>query len=153
MMPTVFFVLVLLATGGAEASRAFRSTDARGRSVYTDKPEVLPEERLNIKSRSTDAMEVQQRYDEDMKHCSEADTASRQAASKAAGSREATQLPAEGRARRCAEARARHEAYQTAQRMYEPGASEGERRYLSGQELEVAKANARKVMEESCSGL
>lgn len=153
MKPTVSFVLVLLAMGGAEASEVFRSTDARGQPVYTDKPAVLPAEKLNIKSRSTDVMEVQQRYDEDMKRYSEADAASGQASAKAADSRKATQLSAEDRARRCTEARARHESYQTAQRMYEPGASENERRYLTDEEIEVAKANARKVMEESCSGL
>ena len=153
MKATVTLVLALLSLGVAGASEVFRSTDDKGQPVYTDKPEVLPAEKMNINTRSTDTLEVQRRYEEDMKRYSASDAVSRQATAKATDAQKARDLSAEDRAKRCTEARARHEAYQTAQRMYEPGATENDRRYLSDEEIEVAKANARKVMDEACSGL
>ena len=38
--------------------------DAKGNPVYTDRPEQLPAERLDVRSSQTDPVEVQTRYDE-----------------------------------------------------------------------------------------
>ncbi len=40
-----------------------------------------------------------------------------------------------------------------AQRLYEPGESEGERRYLDDDEITAARDNAKKTMDEFCAGL
>jgi hypothetical protein len=40
----------------------------------------------------------------------------------------------------------------TAQRLYEPGDTEGERRYLNDKEIDEARASTKKAMDEFCAG-
>ena len=152
MKAIVTIATLLLAAAGAQASEVYKTTDAQGRPVYTDKPVSLPAEKLNVKSATTDTVQLQQRYEEQMKGYSEADKARAEAASKAAEAQKASAMTAEDRARRCEESRQRYESYMNARRLYEPGESEGERRYLSDAEIDAARADARKLMDEFCSG-
>jgi hypothetical protein len=152
MKAIVTIATLLLAAAGAQASEVYKTTDAQGRPVYTDKPVSLPAEKLNVKSATTDTVEAQQRYEEQMKGYSEADKARAEAASKAAEAQKASAMTAEDRAKRCEESRQRYESYMNARRLFEPGTAEGERRYLSDAEIDAARADAKKVMDEFCSG-
>jgi hypothetical protein len=152
MKAFVTVATLLLAATGAEASEVYKTTDPQGRPVYTDKPATLPAEKLDVKTSTTDVVEVQKRYDEQMKRYAEAGKAEDDAASKAADTVKASALTAEDRAKRCQEARQRYDSYMGARRLYAPGASEGERRYLSDVEIEAARANAKQVMDEFCRG-
>jgi hypothetical protein len=143
---------LLLAAAGAHAGEVYKSTDAQGRPVYTDKPPSLPAERLNVHSATTDVVEVQKRYESQMKQYGAADKAEADAAKKAADARKAQELTAEDRAKRCIEARQRYESYMNARRLYEPGTTEGERRYLDSAEIDAARANAKQAMDDLCSG-
>jgi len=40
----------------------------------------------------------------------------------------------------------------TARRLYEPGGAEGERRYLSDAEIDAARTDAKRLVDEFCSG-
>jgi hypothetical protein len=40
----------------------------------------------------------------------------------------------------------------TAQRLYEPGDKEGDRRYLNDKEIDEARASTKKAMDEFCAG-
>jgi len=151
MKAIVTIATLLLAAAGAQASEVYKTTDPQGRPVYTDKPVSLPAEKLNVKSATTDTVEVRQRYEEQMKGYSEADKARAEAASKAAEAQKASAMTAEDRARRCEESRQRYESYMNARRLFEPGTAEGERRYLSDAEIDAARADAKKVMDEFCS--
>jgi len=152
MKPTLTLLFALVLAAGAHASEVYRTKDAKGQPVYTDKPVTLPAERLNVKTSSTDVVEAQRRYDEQMKRYSEADKAQAEVAAKAADAQKAKELTAEDRAKRCQEARQRYESYMNARRLYEPGATEGERRYLTDAEIDAARERAKKTMEEFCSG-
>ena len=152
-MKLIVTATLLAVATGALASEVFKTTDPEGRPVYTDKPATLPAERLNVQSSSTDVLGVQERYDAQMKRYSEADQAQSAAAQKAAGQRKATELSAEDRAKRCTESRQRYESYMNARRLYAPGDAEGDRRYLSDAEIDEARANAKRTMDEFCSGL
>ena len=152
MKAIVTVASLLIAAVGAQANEVYKTTDAQGRVVYTDKPVALPAEKLNVQSATTDTVEVQKRYEEQMKGYAEADKAQADAASKAAEAQKASAMTAEDRARRCEESRQRYESYMNARRLYEPGAAEGDRRYLSDAEIDAARANAKKLMDEFCSG-
>jgi len=152
MKAFVTVVTLLFAAGGALAGEVYKTTDSQGRPVYTDKPPSLPAEKLNVHSATTDAVEVQKRYDAQMKQQDAADQAAADAAKKAADARKAQEMTAEDRARRCIEARERYQSVMNARRLYEPGASEGERRYLDSAEIDAARANAKQAMDELCSG-
>jgi hypothetical protein len=143
---------LLLAFAGAQAGEVYKTTDAQGRPVYTDKPPSLPAERLNVQSATTDVAEVQKRYDSQMQQYGTANKAEAEAAKKAADARKAQEMTAEDRAKRCIEARQRYESYMNARRLYEPGTAEGERRYLDSAEIDAARANAKQAMDELCSG-
>jgi len=145
-------VTLLLAFAGAHAGDVYKTTDAQGRLVYTDKPPSLPAERLSVQSTTTDVVEVQKRYDAQMKQYGAADQAAADAAKKAADARKAQAMTAEDRAKRCIEARQRYESVMNAHRLYEPGATEGERRYLDSAEIDAARASAKQTMDELCGG-
>jgi hypothetical protein len=143
---------LLLAAAGAQSGEVYKTTDAQGRPIYTDKPPSLPAEKLNVQTKTSDVVEVQKRYDAQMKQYSEADQARAEAAKQAADARKASDMTAEDRAKRCIEARQRYESYMNARRLYEPGAAEGERRYLDSAEIDSARANAKQVMDDLCRG-
>ena len=74
------------------------------------------------------------------------------AAKKRADSRKVQELTAEDQAKRCQESRARYQNMMNARRLYEPGSSAEERRYLDSSEIDAARADAKKVMDEFCAG-
>lgn len=152
MKPTLTLVAVLLVIGvSAEAGEVYKEKDAKGTTVYTDRPEALPAERLNVKTQQTDTVEAKKRYDDEMKGYADKDSAS--ASSKAAADKaKAAQPTEEELAKRCQDAKARYDTYMHAQRLYEPGAKEGERRYLSDAELDAAREFAKKSMDAACAG-
>ena len=68
MKPTLTLLVAMLVAGGAHASEVFKTTDSKGQPVYTDRPATLPAERLDVRTQTTDKVEVQQRYDEQMRN-------------------------------------------------------------------------------------
>ena len=145
-------VAALLVLATAQASEVFVTKDAQGRPIYTDRPESLPAQKVNVATKQTDAVDVQRQYDEKMKSYAEADKAKAEASKQAAEARQAKELSAADKAKRCNDARARYEQVMTAQRLYEPGATEGERRYLDDKEIDPAREHSKKVMDEFCAG-
>jgi hypothetical protein len=144
---------LLLAVTAPQASEVYKTLDAQGRPVYTDKPPTLPAEKMGVHSASSDPATVGQRYQATMKGYAEADKTQSEATAKAAEMKQARELTAEDKARRCVEARQNYESVMRARRLYEPGATESERRYLSDAEIDEARANAKKSMDDLCSGL
>jgi hypothetical protein len=138
--------------GSAQASEVFVTKDAQGRPTYTDRPDSLPAQKVNVATKQTDTVEVQQQYAEKMKSYAEADKARAEAVKQSAGVQQAKELSAADKAKRCLDARARYEQVMTAQRLYEPGAAEGERRYLDDKEIDAAREYSKKVMDEFCAG-
>lgn len=146
MKKTVTLAAGLLLAFTAGAGEVYVTKDAKGNPVYTDVPATLPAEKVGIKSSSTDPTEVQKRYDASMKQYA-ADDAAKPAA--AAVSPAAAVTPEE-KAKRCADARQRHQAYLDAFRLYEEMPN-GERRYLTSEEIDAARANAKQVVDRACS--
>ena len=152
MQKLLLLVASLLVLGSAQASEVFVTKDAQGRPIYTDRPESLPAQKVNVATKQTDTVEVQRQYDERMKSYTEADQAKAEASKQAAEGRQAQELSAADKAKRCLDARARYEQVMTAQRLYEPGATEGERSYLDDKEIDLAREHSKKVMDEFCAG-
>jgi hypothetical protein len=142
----------LLVLGSAQASEVFVTKDAQGRPVFTDRPDSLPAEKVNIATKSTDKVEVQQQYQQKMKSYSEADKTAAEAAKKSVDSQQAKELSAADKAKRCQESRKRYQDMMNARRLYEPGATGEDRRYLDSNEMDAARENAKKVMDEFCAG-
>ena len=152
MQRLILLVASLLVLGSAQASEVFVTKDAQGRPIYTDRPESLPAQKVNVATKQTDTVEVQRQYDEKMKSYAEADKVKAEASKQAAEGKQAREISAADKAKRCLDARARYEQVMTAQRLYEPGATEGERRYLDDKEIDLAREHSKKVMDEFCAG-
>jgi hypothetical protein len=60
-------------------------------------------------------------------------------------------MTAEDKAKRCTDARQRYQTMMDSQKLYEQDPN-GERRYLDSAEIDAARANAKQVMDEFCSG-
>jgi hypothetical protein len=152
MKPMLTVIIALALATGVQASEVYQTRDAQGQRVYTDKPATLPAEKLDVKTAATDTVEVQQRYSEQMKRYSDSDKARADAAARAAEAARAKELTADDRAKRCQQARDQYQSYMNARRLFEPGATEGERRYLDDAEIDAARARAKQTMEEFCGG-
>jgi hypothetical protein len=153
MKPTLMLMAALLVIGvSAEAGEVYKEKDAKGNTVYTDRPEALPAERMNVKTQQTDTAEAKKRYDAEMQNYAASGKAPPAGAESPADRAKAADLTADDKAKRCKDARDRYQQYMGAQHLYEQGAKEGERRFLSDAEMESARANAKKVMDEFCAG-
>jgi uncharacterized protein (DUF3084 family) len=153
MKPILTLMAALLVVGGsAQASEVYKEKDAKGNTVYTDRPEALPAEKLNVKTQQTNTVEAKKRYEAEMQNYSSSSNAAESRSESAAERTKAAELTAEDAAKRCKDARDRYDQYMTARRLYEPGTTEGERRYLSDAEIDTARANAKKLMDQYCAG-
>jgi hypothetical protein len=151
MKPTVTLALALLLAAGAQAGDVYVTKDAQGRPIYTDTPATIPAQKVGIASASTDPATVQKRYADQMKQYATEDASASKAAAGADDPAKAKQLSAEDKAKRCADARQRYQSYMDAHRLYEDG-PDGQRRYLTSEEIDASRASAKQVMDQFCSG-
>ena len=151
MKPTVTLAVALLLAAGAQAGDVYVTRDAQGRPVYTDTPASIPAQKVGIATTSTDPTVVQQRYSEQMKRYAADDTSSEKIVEGAEGPAKAKELSAEDKAKRCADARQRYQSYMDAHRLFEEG-PDGQRKYLSSEEIDAARASSKQVMDQFCSG-
>ena len=151
MKSTVTLAFTLLLAAGAQAGDVYVTKDAQGRNVYTDTPQTIPAQKVGIASASSDPATVQQRYTEQMQRYAAEDEADQKAATAAADASKEKQLTAEDKAKRCADARQRYQAYTESYRLYEQ-TPDGQRRYLTSEEIDAARAGAKQVMDQFCAG-
>ncbi len=134
---------------GTAAADVYKYKDEKGNIQYTDKPPQLPAERLNVKSQRTDVVAVQERAQAEQKQAAANAQQQQQARSQASDQQQASELTAKDKAERCAKSRERYDRYMNSQKLYETGA-DGERRYLSSEELDAARASAKASMDVLC---
>lgn len=139
-------VLVLAAPAVADV---YKFKDDKGNVLYTDKPSTLPAERLNVQSLKTDVVAVQARQDAELKRMQESAGARDQTAAQRGEQQEAAQLTAKDKAERCTRARERYDSYMNSQKLYQQEPN-GERRYLTSEELDAARASAKASMDVMC---
>lgn len=151
MKSTVTLAFALLLAAGAQAGDVYVTKDAQGRNVYTDTPQTIPAQKVGIASTSTDPTTVQQRYSEQMQRYAAEDATEQKDASAAADASKEKQLTAEDKAKRCTDARQRYQSYTESHRLYEQ-TPDGQRRYLTSEEIDAARAGAKQVMDQFCAG-
>ena len=137
-------VLAISCVTSAALADVYKYKDERGNVLYTDKPNTLPAERLAVQSQRSDTTAVQQRAAE-QKRQQEVTKPSNPSANQ----QQAAELNAKDKAERCAKARQRYDLYVTSQRLFEEQPN-GERRYLTDDELDKARASAKTTMETFC---
>lgn len=139
----------LTLAGDGLAGEIYVTRDKQGNNVYTDKPETLPARTVGIASASSDPAEVQARYSEEQKKFAAEDKRRAAEGADATAAAAAKEQNTADRARRCTAARERYQAMTEAWRLYEEG-PDGERRYLSSEEIDAARARAMQTIDEFC---
>ena len=131
------------------AAGVYRWVDAQGNVHYTDKPDGGAE-KLNIESRRTDQARVAAEREASLKQAADHED-SRQKRREEEQEQQATaQDEAKEREVNCTKATERLERYATAHRLYKP-LPDGERQYLSDQEIDQARSDAQAEKDRWCS--
>jgi len=145
MKPIATLLACLLLAGTASAGDVYVTTDAQGHTIYTDTPQTIPAQKLDIHSQSTDpATAAKKRSSEITRDDKQAKANSKNPAQQAAPT------TAEDRAKRCTDARQQYQMLMTSAQVYTAG-PDGERTYLTSEEIDAARMNARQVMDQFCT--
>jgi hypothetical protein len=139
-----------LVFASAAHADVFKYTDENGNVMYTDRPSLLPAERLNIRSQRTDTVALEDRAEQEAQETAERNQARQQASQAQSQQRKDAAANTASKAELCAKARQDYLARMNAQRLYEelPG---GERRYLTSEEIDATRATAKKAMDDMCN--
>jgi hypothetical protein len=148
-MSRVLLVSLLAVLGSSAHADVYKYTDEKGHIQYTDKPQTLPAERLDVQSRRTDTVELTKREEDERKRVESENRARQQAQAQRQNRSEAAEMSATEKADACAKARERYDKYMVSRRLYEAGEN-GERRYLNSEEIDAARASAKAAMDELC---
>jgi hypothetical protein len=149
MLRLAFGLALTLALASAASADVYRYVDSKGNVQYTDKPALLPAQKLAVQSHPTDATEVEAGSAAEQARTAAADAARQQAAARQADQNKAGKVTATAKAEQCVKARERNDAYSTSKRLYET-LPDGERRYLTDAELDDARARAEKAVADLC---
>jgi len=144
------FLTAWLLTATAAAGDVYVTTDAQGHKVYTDTPQEIPAKKLDIHSESTDQDAVAKEYSSEMKRYDQADEARSKAQAQQSASKESTRGTAAERAKRCADAKQQYQVLVNNWRIYEPGPN-GERTYLTAEQIDKQRADLKKYMDQACA--
>ncbi len=141
-------MLALTAVGTTAAGQIYKWTDEEGNVHFTDKPVAEEAERVAIQSRRTDPERVQAMVQ------SRADAAAKAAEEEAAATpqgptEEEIQARLEERAKRCATYRERLQRFVQSRRIYREDEN-GERVYLSEEEMQEAREKVENQVQEYC---
>lgn len=144
--------LLLVTAGSVQAGQIYKWTDEDGNVHFSDTPVGEDSERVPIQSRPTDASRV------DARVRSRAEAAARKAEEEAAGqsaqaagpTEEELQARAEERAQKCRTYRDRLQQFVQSRRIYREDEN-GERVYLSEEEMQEAREQVEKQVQEYCS--
>jgi hypothetical protein len=150
MKPMLTILAGLLLAGAAQGGDVYVVTDAQGNRSYTDRPQTLPAERVDVHVSETNAADAA-RAAQQMERAAADDATYGAQQAQAAQAAKAKELTAEDQAKRCVEARQRYQSMLDAVRLYETDAG-GERRYLSSEEIDAARTSARQAMDTFCAG-
>ena len=139
------------ATAGAQEASVYKWVDAQGIPHFSDQPPPdKAAEELAIRYRRTDQSALQARLKAESELETAAEVRETQAVDDAATARADREKYLADRAATCKAAKDRMAKYNDAHRLYKPGPN-GERVYLTSEELDVERANANGAVEKFCS--
>ncbi len=141
----------ILLVGTAHAGDVYITKDAQGRTVYTDTPQTLPAEKVAVQSQGSSQPAAAQQSSSEMQQYKAQDQAFEKSQAQQAEAEKAAEDTAADLAKRCADARQQYQNVMNSHRFYEEGPN-GERTYLTSEQIDKARADAKQVMDQFCSG-
>jgi hypothetical protein len=135
----------------AQQATVYKWTDEQGVPHYSDQPPVNAEsEALPIRYRRPDRSAVQAKLKTNETRQAAEDLREEQEEAGEATAATQREKDLAERAATCKQARERVTTYNQVQKLYKPGPN-GDRIYLTDEELDAERADAQRVMEEWCS--
>lgn len=142
---------VCVAAGAAHAGEIYKSTDAQGRPVYSDRPLSGAAERMIIESKPRDEAQAQARLSRELADLARREAERRRETAAAQAEKQAREQAEKARQDRCVAARNRYITFTEGHRLYRRDAS-GERVYYTGEEIDAERSAAKQQMDEACQG-
>jgi hypothetical protein len=135
----------------ADEGTVYLWVDPDGTPHYQDRPpDGAPAKELSLRYRLSDPAALQAAAQRKSELADAATVREDQQAEEAASEQAARAEVKRQREANCKQARERLEKYETAHRLYKPSA-DGERQYLTDEETDAARAEARRTVDEWCS--
>jgi hypothetical protein len=145
---TLFAGLLLAATAGA--GDVYVTRDAQGNTVYTDTPQTVPAQKVDVRVGNPEPATDEQGPAAPATQPRQPAQAASDSPAQTAAAQQAAETTAEDKAKRCTDARQRYQTLWNSWRLYEPGPN-GERTYLTSEQIDKARADAKQVMDQFCS--
>lgn len=143
--------IILGVANAALADTVFRSVDDNGQVVYSDRPAGSgSQEAIELAIQRSNTSEPETKKTPDEYIAEAASLRESQTAGRAAEEQAINEQVAQQRATNCTAAKNRQQKYTTTHRLYKPKEN-GEREYLSSDELDAARAEAARTVDEWCS--
>ena len=143
------FILALLVSGATYSSEIYKWVDDEGNVHFGDRPDGVQPERLDIESRPTDPARVQAMNQARATERAKSETAKAQAAAEQPTAEE-VKKEADERTAKCTAYQAQLQSYTNNRRLYRMDA-DGEREYLSDDEVDQTRQVTAQRVEEFCN--
>jgi hypothetical protein len=150
MLMRIAAVLGLMAVSIAASADVYKWVDSQGRVYYSDRPDnVDSAERLAVVSRRTNPEQVTQRNEADRTQRQATETQSAQQKRDQAAAQAVNKDVSKTRDEQCKQAKEQYRVAIESQKLYRIG-KDGERYYLTSAEIDEARLNARRAMDQVC---
>ena len=140
---------LLLAAGQAVAGEVYKSTDAEGRIVYTDRPPAVKAEVVRTESAPRNEAAAVARAQSELATLAAQDQRRKSEALAKAAEKKAAENAAKRKDQRCTEARNRYLGFMEHSRIYRRNEA-GERVYYSAAEIDAERIKTKQRMDEEC---
>jgi hypothetical protein len=149
-MKRVLLCAVLLAFSGLSSAAVYKWVDAQGKTQYGDRPpDGVKAELVNLLGNRTPSS-VNARPDTARAARGASDASDASATGKPETRKAIDQDVAAAKAKQCADAQERYRKLIEGRRIYKAG-KEGEREYLSSEEIDTARVNAKNDVDTICN--
>ena len=149
MLMRIAAVLGLMAVSFGASADVYKWVDTQGRVHYSDRPDVEGAERVAVASRRSNPEAIAERTNAEAGQRNQSNAQATQQSREQATTQAVRQDVSKTRETQCKEAKEQYRVAIESQKLYRMG-KDGERQYLTSAEIDEARLNARRAMDEIC---
>jgi hypothetical protein len=149
MVMRIAALLGLMAVSLGASADVYKWVDTQGRVHYSDRPDVEGAERVAVASRRSNPETIVERTDAENAQRQQAATQTADQQREQATTQAVEKYLAKTRETQCKDAKEQYRVAIESQKLYRIG-KDGERQYLTSAEIDEARMNARRAMDELC---
>jgi hypothetical protein len=149
MVMRVAALLGLMAVSLGASADVYKWVDTQGRVHYSDRPDVEGAERVAVASRRSNPATVAERTDAESAQRQQANAQEAEQQREQSATQAVQKDLAKTRETQCKDAKEQYRVAIESQKLYRVG-KDGERQYLTSAEIDEARMNARRAMDELC---